>query len=125
MYLESSGQDLSVTSVFLEDWLHVMLFATLRPLAIHHTNFYHRTYYHHTTTTILTATSAECVVNAGSQVLSMMSVFLNEVAPCLPPHYSPMDTFAEVFQDELVPAIEGESARSSSPGMGTLPPSRR
>ena len=47
-------------------------------------------------------------MNAGSQVLSQMSVFLNEVNPCLPPHYSAMDIFAGVFEDELVPTIESK-----------------
>ena len=37
-----------------------------------------------------------------------MSVFLNEVNPCLPPHYSAMDIFAGVFEDELVPTIESK-----------------
>ena len=48
----------------------------------------------------------DCTLNAGSQILSQMSVFLNEVCPCLPPHYSAMETFAEVFEEELVPMIE-------------------
>ena len=41
-------------------------------------------------------------------MLSQMSVFLNEVNPCLPPHYSAMDIFAGVFEDELVPTIESK-----------------
>ena len=45
-----------------------------------------------------------------------MSVFLNEVNPCLPPHYAAMDLFAEVFEDELVPTIESKWRRDERKG---------
>jgi hypothetical protein len=46
-------------------------------------------------------------LKAATQLLSIMTVFKNEVVPCLPPHYEPMALFVAVFEKELVPIIEG------------------
>ena len=50
----------------------------------------------------------ERILNAGTQVISALQIFQEEVAPCLPPDYAPMDTFISAFEEELVAHIESE-----------------
>ena len=59
----------------------------------------------------------ERLLNAGTQVISMMQIFQEEVVICLPPHYDSMATFVDTFEEELVPMIEskwGEKRREES-----------
>lgn len=42
-------------------------------------------------------------LTAASELLSTMSLFKLEVAPCVPPHYHVMDSFLEAFEEHFVP----------------------
>ena len=42
-------------------------------------------------------------LTAASELLSTMSLFKLEVAPCVPPHYKIVDTFIEAFEEHFVP----------------------
>ena len=48
-------------------------------------------------------------MNAGTQVISALQIFQEEVAPCLPPDYAPMDTFINAFEEELEAHIESKN----------------
>jgi uncharacterized protein Usg len=51
----------------------------------------------------------ERILNAGTQVISALQIFQEEVAPCLPPDYAPMDTFINAFEEELEAHIESKN----------------
>ena len=59
---------------------------------------------------IHTCNRVERILNAGTQVISALQIFQEEVAPCLPPDYAPMDTFINAFEEELEAHIESKNA---------------
>ena len=58
--------------------------------------------------TVRACDHAERILNAGTQVISALQIFQEEVAPCLPPDYAPMDTFISAFEEELEAHIESK-----------------
>ncbi len=46
------------------------------------------------------------LIMSANQVLQKMSVFKEEVVPCMPPSYQPMLMFVNAFEAQLVPRVE-------------------
>jgi hypothetical protein len=51
-------------------------------------------------------TALTALIMAANQILQKITVFKQDVVPCIPPHYEPMFVFLEAFEHVLMPRIE-------------------
>jgi len=47
----------------------------------------------------------ESTLKAATELLKMLTIFKNEVAPCIPPHYDAIATFVSILEDKVMPIM--------------------